>query len=412
MRIRQNGDFEFCRWANEGKNERKNIKDISIIEYFQKNMSNIRKDLLEGKKIDACQPCYVMEQHNKISGRQKQLLKVGILPHLFEKSFNSSTLIEKFRQSLRNGDTDLMPVDWQIDLGNYCNSACVMCSPQSSSRLANEWYELGFIDKPYNNWSWTQDRLLLKKFVEDLLLIKNIQYLHFLGGETLITPGFIEILNALLDANLNDKIIIGLTTNLTVWPDKTIELLKKFKQVHFGMSIETLDSVNDYVRWPSNIKKVKNNLDKFVKLAKEKKWDAQIRVTPSILTVNRVVSLYEYAYDNQLGIEACNFLYKPVFLKMNTLPIDLRQPIIEKLKKFVGEYNNSNPIINTRRSATIQQSVKQDAISMINYLQNEPYDDKQSISLINFLKVLEGKRKNKIIDYLPEYEEFLRSIGY
>lgn len=418
MRIRSNGDFEFCRWAKKEVAEVRNIKDTSIKEYFQKHLSIVRKDLLDGKSLKECDDCYVMEKHKKISGRQKQLLKIGINEQKFKKTLNSSTFLNKFKYSNENnGDTDCLPVDWQIDLGNFCNSACVMCEPRSSSKLANEWLKLGFIDKPYNNFSWAQDSYLLSKFVEELVHIKNLQYLHFLGGETLITPGFSKILEELIKNKLNQNVIIGLTTNLTVWPEQIIELLKSFKYVHLGMSIETLDSVNDYVRWPSNITDVRNTLNRFVELGKRHNWDMSIRVTPNLLTITRLKKLYQYAYDNFIGIESCNFLYRPEFLRIDLLPGNLRQSAMDAINEFINSSTTEKiqqiPIVNVRNNATIRQAVLQDAQSVLHYLEKQPqYDKSKYTDLVTFLKKLENNRKNKILDHLPEYEEFFRSIGY
>ena len=359
MRIRSNGDFEFCRWASKEIGTVQNIKNMSLQEYFQKHISNIRKDMLDGKLLKECDTCYTMEKHGKVSGRQKQLLKVGITESMFKQTFNSSTFLENFKYSNdHSGDTDQLPVDWQIDLGNFCNSACVMCDPKSSSKLASEWLKLGFIDKPYDNFSWAQDTALLNKFVEELAKIKNLQYLHFLGGETLITPGFSKILEKLLEHKINENVIIGLTTNLTVWPEQTIELLKSFKNVHLGMSIESLDPVNDYVRWPSEINDVRNKLDNFVKLGKEQGWNLVIRITPNLLTVTKLKELYQYAYDYSIGIESCNFLHKPEFLRIDLLPKDLRQIAIDNINDFINKNSieriNDTLIVNTRKKENVR----------------------------------------------------------
>ena len=419
MRIRANGDFEFCRWATNEIGEIYNIKNTSIKDYFQKHISKVRKDLLDSKSLKECDACYVMEKYGKISGRQKQLLKVGILEGKFKESFNSSTFLDKFKQSNdHNGDTDCLPVDWQIDLGNYCNSACVMCDPRYSSKLAGEWFKLGFIDTPYNNFSWAQDPTLLDKFIKELVGIKNLQYLHFLGGETLITPGFSKMLEELIKHKINENVIIGLTTNLTVWPERTIELLKSFKYVHLGLSIESLGEINDYVRWPSKIEDVRNKLNEFVKLGRECDWTISIRVTPNLLTITRLKELYQYAYDNFVGIESCNFLHRPKFLRIDLLPDDLRQNAVRSINEFINKNDNKGPgsgmpIINIRKKENRRQTVLEDAKSVVSYLEKQPpYDQSTYVDLIKFLKKLENNRKNKILDYLPEYEEFFRSIGY
>jgi sulfatase maturation enzyme AslB (radical SAM superfamily) len=144
-----------------------------------------------------------METHNKVSGRQKQLLKTGIRLENFVPTIKSSTFINEFEKSYQqNGDTNLMPQDWQIDLGNFCNSACIFCAPNNSSRLATEFKKLGLITKlPKKNWADNPE--MLERFIEILNGTKNIAYLHFLGGETIITPAFKKILKKLIERGLN-----------------------------------------------------------------------------------------------------------------------------------------------------------------------------------------------------------------
>jgi MoaA/NifB/PqqE/SkfB family radical SAM enzyme len=417
MRIENNGNFAFCRWQKEiGLGERINIKNTTPLEYFQKHMSGIRQQLLNGEKILQCGSCHVMEEHKKISGRQKQLLKIGVVESNFAKSLRASPLFQKLEQSYNTkGKTDLLPVDWQIDLGNFCNSACIMCSPEYSSKLANEWYDIGLIDKPYYNRSWAQEEKLLEKFINSLTQIKNLQYLHFLGGETLITPAFKKMLEALIKAELNENLIIGFTTNLTVWPKDVIDLLKKFKNVHVGLSIETLNSVNDYIRWPSKISIVKENLNKFIQLSNDKNWFTSLRVTPNIFSILYLDEIYKFAMDNNVAVESCNFIYRPSYLKLDLLPKYLRDITVQKLKKILYECEEEmieELIVNIRRKEVVKNTIINDIKSVINYLETKDIDTNEYDNLVMFLKKIEDKRKNKITEYVPEYENFLRHIGY
>ena len=135
MRINNVGDYEYCRWANfEHRDTNINIKDCSPQQYFQQHMTPIRQQMLNGAAVPGCKECAQMEQHGKISGRQRQLLKIGVRTEQFAKTLASSPWVSEFANNL-NGQTQQLPQDWQIDLGNYCNSACVMCSPRSSSCL-------------------------------------------------------------------------------------------------------------------------------------------------------------------------------------------------------------------------------------------------------------------------------------
>jgi sulfatase maturation enzyme AslB (radical SAM superfamily) len=411
MRITNSGDYRFCRWSNDTGTP--NISSISPVTFFQRDMAALRIDVLEGRSVSTCSDCYEMEQHGKISGRQRQLLKIGVDLNSFEKSLRSSTFFEEFLESATDqGKTKLLPVDWQIDLGNHCNSACVFCCPEFSSRLAAEFKNIGLIDR-LPPASWVEDSDLLSRFIETLRLTPKLAYLHFIGGETLITPAFKTILEKLIDHGLSDC-AIGFTTNLTVWNSEIVNLLKRFQTVNVGLSIETMDSVNDYVRWPSRSDQIQEVLKKWVTLSKNYGWYTSLRVTPTLLTVGRLVKVYDFAFENHLAVESCNFLQRPRFLKSSVLPMSYRQSIIDALKTWteLQDFPGHVDIINVRDPNVSQQQVVQDAQSYIEYLRTSPDESDLLPQAAKYLKTLDRSRSISVLDYLPEYEELFRTAGY
>ena len=418
MRITNSGTYESCRWQSKDGSSRvdfdNSIQTVSPLTYFQKNMSELRTALLNGDAPKMCTDCYTMEQHNKISGRQRQLLKVGVQEQYFEKSLASSTLRPAFDYSNNNqGHTDRTVTDWQIDLGNYCNGACVYCNPGSSSRLATEFQKLGFIDQPPPP-SWCDNPNLVDQFVKVLTNSTNLQYLHFLGGETVITPGFKTILTALVNARLANDVTIGFTTNLTVWSNEIVELLKQFKQVNLGMSIETLTKVNDYVRYPSQRDQTQELLDRWVALGKQHNWIMQLRITPTCLTVHELHTVYDYAWENNISVESCNFLENPKFFRIGVLPKKYRDSAQLILTDWIRDHQTpgSQKIINTRDPNVARPQIIQDAESYLNYLESAEDESHRLPDLITYLEKLESNRKNTILDYLPQYEDLFRSAGY
>jgi sulfatase maturation enzyme AslB (radical SAM superfamily) len=349
-----------------------------------------------------------MEQHNKVSGRQKQLLKVGVRVEQFEKTLVSSPWVDTFAAD----DFDQLPQDWQIDLGNYCNSTCVFCTPHSSSRIAQEYQRIGFIqDLPPT--TWTDDPALVERFVDTLIQSPHIQYLHFIGGETVITPAFKTILRALIQAGLNRTATIGFTTNLTVWNEEVVDLLKEFQGVNLGMSVETFAAVNDYVRWPSKLPMVLENLDRWQKLAVQQRWLLQLRTTPTLFTVGSLLSIYDYAWDKKICVESCNFLTEPAFMRPSVLPVHYRQPIIDRMQSWLDQHSISgDTVINIRNPDMSQLQNHQDLQSYVNYLRDMSDETNRLPDLVSFLKRIEASRGNSILTYLPEYEELFRSADY
>jgi len=409
MRINNAGNYEYCRWADKSqRTQTPHIRAVSPQEFFQQHMTPVRQQLLAGEQPAGCSECSAMEQHNKVSGRQKQLLKVGVRVEQFEKTLVSSPWVDTFTSDNFNQ----LPQDWQIDLGNYCNSACVFCDPHSSSRIAQEYHRIGFIqDLPLANW--TDDPALVDRFVDTLTKSSHIQYLHFIGGETVITPAFKTILQALIQAGLNRTATIGFTTNLTVWDTDVVVLLKQFHSVNLGMSVETFEIVNDYVRWPSKLPVVLENLDRWQELAVQQGWLLQLRTTPTLFTVDSLLSIYDYAWNRGICVESCNFLAEPAVMRPSVLPLSYRSAIISRMRTWLTQHPVSgNTVINIRDPNVSQLQNHQDLQSYVNYLENMPDESDRLPALVIFLKQLEANRGNSVLTYLPEYEELFRSAGY
>lgn len=411
MTINNAGQYEYCRWAiRKERDSGFSIHDTTPSNFFQQKMSGIRQQLLEGQAPPACDSCHQMEKHSKISGRQRQLLKIGVTVDQFEKTMVSSVWHSEFS---KGSVTDHMPQDWQIDLGNYCDSACVFCSPNFSSRLSAEFKKIGIQHQtPRSNW--TDNTYLVQQFVDTLSQSPRLAYLHFIGGETLITPAFKTILLALIAAGLNQQATIGFTTNLSSWRDDVIELLKQFQNVNLGMSIESFHHVNEYVRYPIKQKTALHHLEKWKDLALERNWFTQLRTTPTALSVKHLTGIYDYAWNNKISIESCNFLIEPEFLRPSVLPREYRLPIIQHFQQWINEHHSGNDstIVNSRDPNQIQNYVVQELQSYVNYLESDADQSWRLPELVRYLQKLESNRKNSVLDYLPEYEELFTTAGY
>lgn len=414
MRINNAGDYEFCRWAKYKPNQppSHNISEMGPLTYFRQHMSSIRQQFLAGKHYDLCSDCDKMQQHGKVSGRQKQLTKIGVDHKNWTKTMVSSPWFDVFVSG--DAGLDLMPVDWQIDIGNSCNSACLFCCPDDSSRLASEWQSIGFINSRPNR-NWTDDANLVERFISDLVTIPNLRYLHFIGGEPVIVPAFQTILKRIVDSGLASKVDIGFTTNLTVWDPELIETLSAFHQVNVGMSIECLHAVNDYLRYPSNVSQIKQNAERWFEQVRDADWLCQIRTTPTWLSIGHLLDLYEYAWQNKVTVESCNFIDKPVFLRPSVLPLPMRHDLVSRFRDWIkskSEHIASSVSVNHRNPHFYQSSLVHDLESYCNYLENEPDLSNLMIPAVEFLQKIEGNRKNSVLDFLPEYESILTANGY
>jgi len=262
--------------------------------------------------------------------------------------------------------------------------------------------------------TWCDDPQQLDRFIDAIKNTPKLAYLHFIGGETLLTPAFRDILQALINNDLSSDLSIGFTTNLTVWDDDICEMLCQFREINLGMSIECLHPLNDYVRYGGKIDATRKILLKWVDLARQQNWLMQLRTTPTILSIWHLDTVYEYAIEHNIAIESCNFLEKPEFMRPTVLPAEYRAKVIDKLQSFLKNHHDDigKLIINTRDPNNAKSQIIQDCSSYVHYLENQEDESYRLGDLVAYLKKLEASRNNSILDYLPEYDELLRTAGY
>ena len=423
IRLRYDGNYKVCRWSTDTATDL-NIENYSLLEFYNSEvMKNFRLDLLNGEKSKGCNNCYYQESFDKISGRQKQLLKSVVTKDDFNISMRSSPHFEMFKHSYENnGNSNYHPVDLQVDLGNYCNSACIMCSPDSSSRLEKDYTKLNQIDnslfKQHKKFtSWTRNPTLLNKFIENLKDLPNLKYIHLLGGETLYDPAFYAICDRLIELDLAKNIIMGTTTNGTIYNEKLEKIIPQFNQFHLGISIETVSELNDYIRWPGKISDILSNIKKFKQLESHSNLFNSLRITPNIFTIYEFDQLAEYMIENNLTAESCNILYQPAQLKVELMPDDIRQETLEKFNNLINKYNlTQDPNnINIRSHTKSFQTISNTIIEYKNFIQDYKVPSNVEdlrYQLVKFLKAFEQLRSNRITDYAPRFEKFLRDYGY
>ena len=422
LRVLPTGNYNVCRWASSWK-LKKNVKDFSLEDFYNSSeMSDLRLQMLNGEASDTCSFCHYEDKFDKLSGRKKQLLKSGITDNDFELKLRASPHYDYFKYSLENSGKSIHNItDIQIDLGNMCNSSCIMCSPRYSSRVEQD-YKLLHNQHPdiFKNLEqpsdWTKDTEAVDKFIDELLKLPNLKYVHLLGGETLYMKSFYKICDALVDTGKSKNIILGTTTNGTIFNDKIEKYIKNFRQFHLGVSIESVSPLNDYIRYPSNINDILSNIQQYKSLQSEGLFIC-LRITPNIFTIYEFDEIAKYIIENKLSVESCDILKNPSLLRMELLPQDIREEIIIKLKRVIDLYGleKHKEIINTRNNDFIDQVIANNIIEYYDFMKNfkEPENiTTERYNLVRFLKAFESLRNNRIVDYVPRYTEFLTNYGY
>lgn len=208
-----------------------NYQQVPVTEFDQwwhTGLDQLRSDMLAGHRHANCDRCWSEEARGLKSYRQHQN--------------------EKWKQYQDIQDPLPVPIFQMIAPGNFCNLKCIMCSPHLSSAWGVEYEKnkkafesVGVTWHRYPRGFWsnrTQAYSVLSRTVP------HAQNLHIMGGEPLLNPDCLRVLQQVPDPESVELIV---STNLTTLDPQWIELFQRF-QTQVIVSVEGVGAKNDYIR--------------------------------------------------------------------------------------------------------------------------------------------------------------------
>lgn len=364
-----------------------NIATMTIGEWFNSEpVRDFRQRILKDSRLSECSRCYSEEDSGGASRRQRANQKSVIFTQAFRHSFEQSPGRKHFNNS---GFTATQPIDIHIDLGNFCNLACKMCNAQASSRIAMQEVKWGTeSSKQFVGSDWTQDALVWNSFKQQLLAIPSLNNIHFMGGETLLTDRFEDLVDTLIE-HQRFETCFSFVTNGTVFRPELMSKLSKFRRVGIEVSIETIDDHNAYQRQGTDTTQVLHNIDRYLEVCNGTNITVSLRPAVSALTIGYFSGLLMYALNRRLTVKSLQ-VNTPRFLDVVILPPEVQQQYTVQYQDILrhlgtvdlaNDYNASDP-------NNYQLVVKQQAQMCINMLsQCEPQDvDQLRMQFVNHCK--------------------------
>ena len=321
-----------------------NIASMTIAEWFNSDpVTQFRQKVLAESKVSACRRCYVEEQAGGMSRRQRGNQKSAIFLQAFADSFEQSPIQQHINQS---GTTDTHPIDIHIDLGNFCNLACKMCNAQASSRIASQEVKWGIDSSAqYLGVDWTHNDQTWSNFKTQLLALPGLNNIHFMGGETLLTDRFEDLVNTMI-AHGRFDVCFSFVTNGTVYRAELLEKLSQFKRVGIEVSIETVDQHNAYQRQGTDTDLVLKHLAQYKAFADGTNITVSLRPAVSALTIGYYAGLLEYALEQGFLVKSL-LVNDPQYLDAVILPDEIKLQYLKSYEKFETiadvDYNASDP---------------------------------------------------------------------
>jgi len=279
-------------------------------EYFRE----LRKEHYEGRGLEHphCKVCKEAEDRTGTSAR------ISNNKH-FAKQFDVDfeTTIENIR--LRDFNVlvnDILSMEYMPS--NYCNYACIMCSAFASTQR----YQ---IDKIYGTPEYKFGDYDPPELDE---ILDNVQLLSFAGGETLLQPKVIKMIDEMI-ANGKTGKKISILTNVSKYNRDLYEKLEKFDKCFMTFSIDGIGRVIEYQR---RFSKWENVADNFLKIrANHPKIEYVINYVVTAVSAAGIPDFLRWAHDNDVQ----DIIFSPVkvydFMSIDALPTN----VIDRLRSEV-----------------------------------------------------------------------------
>ena len=393
--------------ATDKKGNRIHMNNDSLQKTWNSDyMKQARLKMKNGEVLEACTKCVDQEARGYKSMR------------------NDHGQEENLRKVNADGSMDVMPHSMELHFGNVCNLKCKMCGQDYSNQIGKEILQIGKKDKDFlewvykqsgnvNNWTnnlsveytWFQNQKTKKRLIE--YVSKNITKLTIIGGEPTVIPEFYELLDYCYKNNtLKDK-DITIVTNLTNTNPKMTKWLPEMKSWTIWASLDGIGDATEYIRYPSNFKKITENLNYYKEMLAEH-GNGKITFSPAIQLLNihqldDMIKWFIYFSDGSWGdtfnVSWMSQVWYPRICNYDTAPRQYRLMVADKLEKsadYFAQYKSISSFYNKQ----------------IENLRTDQLDKNTALDLqksfIRYNDTQDKHRKGKTWrELLPELEETL-----
>ena len=277
------------------------------------NISQVRAEMLDQKRPDACDACWKLEAQGIKSDRQYKNESFDFFAN------KDSKLVE---EECKNNIYSNQII--KIYTSNLCNSTCVTCGPVASSSWASI--------KKMNTKSITISNNQLNQ-----IDYSKIKMLSFVGGEPLYEKKTFEILTRVINAG-NTNCFISIVTNGSVVLSKfQLDILQNFKNLNLCISIDGIESRFEYIRYPLKWQTLIDNLELFKSVA-------------SSISISYTISNLNLMYYNETSswFKEQNLLYNhnivthPSYFSINALPEHTKETMPLEVKSLLRPHNSDD----------------------------------------------------------------------
>jgi MoaA/NifB/PqqE/SkfB family radical SAM enzyme len=425
LHVRKTGKYAVCMHSTHGKDRGYIPNNNGQVCHVEQNsaeevmnsdlMKDLRIKMLKGERSDICRRCNTEDDANFHSRRtwEREIWGECNWEHINAVTSPNGTI-----------PLDVQYID--LELGNECTLRCRMCGPQSSSAWYREYHETfggGFnydgdrvrlvknekgATVAYNDiFNWAHNENALNFILEN---INSVVQIHLGGGEPLPMPQHRKLIDQLVKSGHSHKIWLDYNTNLSQLKEEWIEKWKTFDRVDFGVSIDGIKEVNEYIRYPSKWPTIESNFKRLLhEEATGSPFKARIAFTYQAFNAWQLPEMYEWVtglehFPLNVNPPYINIhpLHRPEYLCVRNFPDTFKQKITEKYNQWFSQFIKSSHVQNMpdRFQKSIPKRIRKVLDSLIAFYSQEPTSD--LATLRKWTEMLDQQRGQKLSEVCPE----------
>ena len=399
------GTYGVCCLENSDYNPSKVTISQPMQQHWNGNyVKAMRQAFIAGQRPPQCQVCWQDDDSDKQSMRQRRNQRyLG----KFDPDISDPVVQNIIKHTDNDGSTDLLPRGFNFSTGNTCQLRCIECSPTYSRSIIKDYQKLQWSDSfKTRRDPKTFDMMLDQALIDENLwpMLKNIghslQWLQITGGEPTISKPLFEFLRWCGDQGYNNNLSLMINTNaVNIKPD-FVAVLRKFRVVIFGFSVDGFGPLDEYIRYPTNWNKKKSLIDDLMILFPS----SSINMAVSSLNINKIDDMLDWVLDR-------NYLFNPMIvsrpnnLSCHHLPDDLKDHAREILQHYQEKLQTAiepGGLENFRQQDFIYNSLG----GLINYL-GLPRDESVWQQSLEIMRSYDTIRSRSIGDLNPMLSRYL-----
>ena len=283
---------------------------------YSDKISTVRQQMLEGKRLTGCQKCYDEEAMGRKSMRQWA-----------NDDFIDFVGHKKPIKSI------------EVSFNNLCNMACVMCSPQDSSKWNTYVDDLDYdgifgitkSSNKTNNLDFTKEEY------------ESVTKLKILGGEPFINEKNIDFIEKFNLENLHFET----HTNCSVIPnERWLEVFKRLKYCDIRLSLDAKQDYASFSRYGVPWNQISATLNWWIHFQSLQDAERFHLAIHSVVHIFTIFDMDRFIWFLK-GRSVRKFIFHPVttpaYLDIKILPKSIKEELIPKIRdNYIKKYLENN----------------------------------------------------------------------